>query len=404
VKLYQVALREVMRRKIRAVYTASGIALAVALLIATIAIGAAGQKDLMLIIARYGHSLTIFPATSHETSLQSFGIGGGHYIPEDAIPELKQVYETAIRAGWERMGGLVTGAGTIGGVDDLQQAVFAPRLYEETTVLGRRVVVAGIDPVAEYKARFWWEVDAGQLLNGGQEAMVGKVFAAVTGVRVGDALPINGRNVRVTGILRETDSPDDYMIFAKLSTVQEMFGKPGRISLLNVRAMCNYCPVGEAELAINKRVLGVRATSQREIAQAQHRIFRNVTRVILGLVMLSLIIACMAVFNMVMGTIHGRIRDIGLLKVLGASRWQLVRLLSYEAIALGVIGGAAGYGLGLVLALVVGPWLISAAVIELYWWHPLVAGAVAVVTSLLATLYPTLHASRISVADAFRAQ
>jgi putative ABC transport system permease protein len=148
----------------------------------------------------------------------------------------------------------------------------------------------------------------------------------------------------------------------------------------------------------------VRAPSQREVAEAQHRIFRNVTRVILGLVVLALVIACMAVFNMVMGTIHGRIRDIGLLKVLGASRWQLVRVLSYEAVALGVIGGVLGYGLGLALALTVGPWLVSGAVITLHWWEPLLAVTVAVVTSLLATLYPALHASRISVADAFRAR
>jgi putative ABC transport system permease protein len=127
-KLYQVALREVMHRKIRALYTASGIALAVALLIATIAVGSAGQKDLMLIIARYGHSLTIFPATSQETSLLSFGIGSGHYIPEEVIPELKKVYEHAIRTGWERMGGLLIGEGAVDGVDTLQPAVFAPRL------------------------------------------------------------------------------------------------------------------------------------------------------------------------------------------------------------------------------------------------------------------------------------
>jgi putative ABC transport system permease protein len=110
------------------------------------------------------------------------------------------------------------------------------------------------------------------------------------------------------------------------------------------------------------------------------------------------------VFNMVMGTIHGRIRDIGLLKVLGASRWQLVRVLSYEAMVLGVIGGLLGYGLGLALAFTVGPWLVSGAVIMLHWWEPLLAIAVAVLTSLLATLYPALHASRLSVADAFRAQ
>jgi len=194
------------------------------------------------------------------------------------------------------------------------------------------------------------------------------------------------------------------MIFSTLPTVQQLFGKQGLVSLINVRAMCNYCPVGDAELAINQKVVGVRATSQREIAQAQHKIFRNVTHVILTLVGLSLLMACMAVFNMIMGTMHGRIREIGLLKVLGASRWQLMRTFAYESIALGILGGLIGYALGVGIAFGVGPWLLTGAIIELHWWEPFLAVVAAIITSLLATLLPALHASRISVATAFRAQ
>lgn len=402
-KLYQVALKEIARRKIRTLYTTSSITLSVAMMIATLLVGIAGQKDVMLIIARYGHSLTIFPATTNETSLRSFGIGAGHYIPEDALPDIKRVYDQAIKSGWEKRGAFMMNDGMPGGVDSIQEAVFTPRLYEETTVAGKRVVVTGVRPQDEYQARFWWEVDAGQLLAGGDEVMVGKVFASVTGVKVGDTLEINRRSLTVRGILRETDSPDDYMIFGDLKMVQTVFGKPNLISLVNVRAMCNYCPVGDAELAINQKVVGVRATSQREIAEAQHKIFKNVTNVILGLVLLSLGLACMAVFNMVMGTIHNRIREVGLLKVVGASRAQLVRLFMYEAVAIGVIGGLAGYGVGYLLAITVGPWLVSGAVIEGRWWHPLLAVAAATLTSVVATLYPALHVSRIRAAEAFRA-
>lgn len=402
-RIHRIALAEIGRRKARTLYTASSVAISVALLIAALMVGMAGQKDLLLTIARYGHSLTIFPATSHETSLQSFGIGAGHYIPEEAIPGIQAVYEKAIRLGWEKKGGFVLDAGAPGGVDMLQPAVFTPRLYEETTVAGRRVVVAGILPEEEYKARFWWEVDQGVLLSKPDEAMVGKVYAQATGVKPGDTLVVNERAFRVSAVLRETDSPDDYMIFAELRRVQEAFGKPRRVSLINVRAMCNYCPVGEAELALNTQVVGVRATSQREIAEAQHRIFTNVTRVILGLVLLSMIIACMAVFNMVMGSIHNRMREAGLLKAVGASRGQLMRLFVYESLIIGLVGGVVGYGLGHLLAITVGPLLIHGIVIEARWHYaPLAVGA-AMGASMLASLYPAWHVSRIRAAEAFRA-
>lgn len=402
-KIYQIALREIGRRKARTLYTASSVAISVALLIAALMVGMAGQKDLMLTIARYGHSLTIFPATSNETSLQNFGIGAGHYIPEESIPAIQEVYEKAIRLGWEKKGGFVLDAGAPGGVDMLQPAVFTPRLYEETTVQGRKVVVAGIRPDEEYTARFWWEVDEGSLLRDSEECMVGKVFAKVTGVKTGDTLTVNERAFKVAGVLRETDSPDDYMIFAHLKKVQETFGKPKRVSLINVRAMCNYCPVGEAELALNTKVVGVRATSQREIAEAQHRIFKNVTNVIVGLVLLSMLIACMAVFNMVMGSIHNRMREAGLLKVVGASRGQLMRLFIYESLIIGFVGGVLGYGLGHLIAVTVGPVLINGAVIEPQWHYPPIAIGAAMLASVLASLYPTYYVSKIRAAEAFRA-
>lgn len=401
-RIWQIALREISRRKVRTLYTASSIMLSVTLLIAALLIGVAGQKDLLLTIARYGHSLTIFPATSSDVSLQQFGIGSGHYIPEDLIPEIQRIYEHAIRAGWEKKGGFVLDAGIIGGIDNLQPATFVPRLYEETTINGRKVVVAGVHAEDEYKVRFWWEVEQGRLLTRSDEVMIGKVFAAATSVKVSDTLEINGQRFTVSGVLRDTDSPDDYMVFADLKTVQSLFGKPGRVSLINVRAMCNYCPVGEAELAINQKAVGVRATSQREIATAQHRIFRNVTNVVLGLTLLALLIACMAVFNMIMGSIHGRMREAGVLKVVGASRWQLMRLFMYEALGLGLIGGIAGYALGHAAAWLIGPWLVNGIVIETHWSFLALALLAATLTSVLATLYPAIEVSRIRPAVAFR--
>ncbi|MCC7017387.1 MAG: ABC transporter permease [Rhodospirillales bacterium] len=402
-RLYQVALREIGRRKIRTAYTASGVVISVALLIASIVVAIAGQKDIVLTIARYGHSLTIFPATTNETTLRGFGIGGGHYIPESMIPNIVEVYEGAIRSGWRKKGGWVMEPGAPGGVDLLQPATFAPRLYEETTIRGQRVVVAGVHPEHEYKSRFWWEVDSGKLITGGDELLAGSVFGKVTGAKTGERIEINGRAFKLAGILRETDSPDDYMVFGTMKSVQDAFGKKGLVSLINVRAMCNYCPVGDAEVEINKLVVGVRATSQREIATAQHAIFRNVTNIILGFVILSLAIASMAMFNMMMGTIHGRIREIGLLKVLGASPWQLIRLFVYEAAIVGLIGGLFGYAAGFGLASWIGPKLIPGTAAEFVWWHAPAAVAVAVICSVAATLYPAVFASRVRAAEAFRA-
>jgi len=89
--------------------------------------------------------------------------------------------------------------------------------------------------------------------------------------------------------------------------------------------------------------------------------------------------------------------------MLGASPAQLLRLFIYEATLIGLIGGLIGYLLGLAAARAIGPWLIPGMQIELVWWHPLLAIATAVLCSVLATLYPAIYASRVRVAEAFRA-
>lgn len=402
-KLYHIALKEIRRRKIRTIYTAIGIAVSMSMLIGVVITANSAKKEVLNTIAKYGHSLTIIPAVEKVTSLRMFGIATGQYIPEESLPEIEKVYDKAIRAGWEKMGGLVLGAGTIGGIDDFQKPTFAPRLYEETTVNGINVIVGGVDIDKELIARFWWDVEKGRFIEEDMDALLGSLFAQSAGLRIGDTVTIVGTPLKVVGILNETDSPDDYMIFTHLKTAQKIFGKQGLISMINVRAMCPKCPVGDAAIAISQKIVGVRATAQKEIATAQSKIFRNTANVIMGFLIISLILSCIGVFNMMMNSIYSRIREIGLLKAFGVSKLQLIILFLYEAIVIGIIGGIIGFAVGTGLAYLIGPLLFEDIIIKIPIRYLLVSIILSTLCSTLASIYPAFYAAKIRVVEAFRA-
>jgi len=90
------------------------------------------------------------------------------------------------------------------------------------------------------------------------------------------------------------------------------------------------------------------------------------------------------------------------MRAVGASRRQIVSMFLYEAAALGVLGGIAGYLAGMVLALVVGPLVLGGvAVTPVFSFVPLAVGLAGAI-SMLAALHPALDAARMRVADAVR--
>ena len=393
-KLYQVVIKDVVRRKRRVLYATVGVVIGITTVVGILTVALAGQARIYNQLEKYGPNLAVVPAISNldmkvgDVLLGTVSVGE-NYISEDKLPEIRKIADGEIRKALK-----IEDEGDI--------ATIAPKLYINTKVDGMSVMVVGVEPEEESKIKTWWKISEGGFLEGKDQALLGAMAAEILHLKVGDSIPLNGANTTVVGILEETGSNDDYQVFVPVETLQRAFGKEGLVSSVDIRALCNACPVEVIANGINQNIPGVRAVAVKQIAAAEMGMMEKISKFLLALAGITLAVGLFGVVNTMMTSVHERIKDIGIMRAVGASRSQIVKVFIYEAIIIGVIGGTIGYLVGTLLAYAVGPLIFEGTTVAYVPQYLPSALFLAIVVAITATVYPAFRATRIKVADSFR--
>jgi len=282
-------------------------------------------------------------------------------------------------------------------------AVVAPELLGVVHVKGERAILMGVRPADEFKLKQWWSVD-GRPPRGGHEIVAGSSAAAALHLAVNDQVTVGGRPFTVTGILRPTGSQDDDLLICDLAAAQAILAKPGKVSMVEVAALCSNCPVQKIVGQLGGVLPGTTVTAMQEkVKNRMHAIdqFRTFSYMVAGVI---IAIEALVVFVTMMGSVNARTREIGIFRALGFRRGHVTGLILIEAAAASLLAGVLGYLAGMGASLLLLPLLAGDGVSVS--WAPALAGAavgLAVVIGSVASLYPALHASRLDPTVALRA-
>jgi putative ABC transport system permease protein len=392
-KLYRIVLKDLRRRRWRVLYTALGVVIGTMTVVGILTLAQAGEARIYDQLEKYGPNLTVIPATNNiQTTVGSLNLGsitvGENFIPESMLPQLREITDGEIRSALK--------------IEDEEDiATIAPRLYVGANLMGRDAILVGIDPEPERLIRSWWRVAEGEYLSASDEALLGAFAASDLGLAVGDQITSFEGGLRVVGILEETGSADDFQVFIPLATLQSAYQREGLVSAVDIRALCNACPVEIIADAVNQSTPGVRAVAVRQVADAEMALMDRMNRLMLALAGITIAIGLFGVVNTMMTSVHERVMDIGVMRAVGASRGQIMRLFLYESVAIGLLGGSVGYLLGTLLAYIIAPLIFDGTrVVFVGWYFPLALG-ISVAVSVLAAIYPAYRATRIKIAEAF---
>jgi putative ABC transport system permease protein len=393
-KLYQVVLKDILRRKKRVLYATLGVIIATMTVVGVLTIALAGQIRIYNQLEKYGANLSIVPATkSLDTGLGDITLGtvtiGDNFISADKLPQIRQITDDLIRK--------YRDDAPVGNI-----ATIAPQLLVQSEIKGTSVIFAGIEPQEELKIKSWWQVSRGEFINNEDQALVGSTAADLLKLNIGDTISFNQSKVTVSGILDETGSGDDYRVFVPLALLQRSFNKAGMISTIDIRALCNGCPVELIADAINKEIIGVRAVAVKQVAATEMGMLDKINKLMLALGGITLIVGIFGVVNTLLTSVHERIKDIGIMRAVGASRNQIIKAFVFEAVIIGIAGGLSGYVAGTLLAYIIGPLIFEGTTINLALQYLPTSIGLAITIATVATLYPAYHATKIRVADSFR--
>jgi ABC-type antimicrobial peptide transport system permease subunit len=186
------------------------------------------------------------------------------------------------------------------------------------------------------------------------EAVLGEAIAQGLGadrgqesLQAGDTFELGPRRWLVVGIMRAPGSAFGSEIWAKRSIVGETFGKQNLYTSLVLRAGDAASAKALADrLSHQYKKSALQATTE---AEYYSKLSESAEQILSAVFLVASIMAVGGVFgimNTMFAAIAQRASDIGVLRIIGFARWQILATFLLESLVIALIGGGLGCILG----------------------------------------------------------
>jgi putative ABC transport system permease protein len=382
--LWKFTLREVFNRPGRALLTLLSIVIGVAAVVA----------------------VTVGTATTHQAYQEMYESVAGR-AALDVAAEGSGFFSQDVAAEIEKIPGVKAAVPTVQKISTIW--------HKDHRV---RLLVMGIDPAHEEAVREY-DLQEGKLFTAAYDALLETGFAQGLGVKVGDELKLGAsrgglsgalKPFRVTGLLSPRGAAgfnQGGIIFIPLDTAAELFNRPGNV---------NYISIVLAEGADEKSVAaeigkilppGLAVRSPMARSQIAKETIQDAENGLTYAFVMMLVLAGFTIFNTFLMNVGERRRQLAVLRAIGTTRRQMIRMLLWEGFAMGIVGTALGIVLGLG-----GAYGLTRAMGQLYSTAMpalritpvpfILAGVLGPGVSLLAMFVPAWIAGRVSPLEGMR--
>jgi putative ABC transport system permease protein len=373
----RIILESMMRNPRRKLLASAVLILATAVAAATLTVSLDEGNRLAKEFRSFGANIQVTPQADSVPleigGLDTRPVTEGAYLKEADLAKLKEIFWRNNVEGFTPFLEVPVTIET--GTAQMRSTLVGTWYRHAVPVSGRQPFVTGIEATNP-----WWKVDGQWFSGGASECVVGRTLAERLGVKPGEMLTLRsgarGATVRITGIVTTGASEDDALV-APLSLAQQLGDLPGEYRTAMVTALTKpedafarenpaqmthaeyerwYCSPYAASIAhqVQEVLPGSSAKVVRRVAESEGSILSRVSALFWLITLGAMAAATLAIGAMAAASILERRSEVALMKALGATSGLLAWFFLAEQLAVALVGGAVGFGLGTLLARALG--------------------------------------------------
>jgi len=352
--IFALSVRSVRLHFLRSVLAALGIVIGV---VAIASIGMMGANMTLSVteqLSDMANKLTVTPYRGGGGGMMGGFGGGGGSSDDDAITEKE--FKTIQR--------IVTKYGT----------AYTVRSESDKIEVGSdegRATIYGLDTET---MREILTIESGEYPKSTTSVVVGPTLAERLDLKIGSKIKIGDPDkgstttVRVVGILEERgmsmDLSTDMAIIGSDKLFVGIYGGEGEYDQVNV-VVSDLNDIETVKTAIenelNRKEDTVTVQDSSRMMESITSTVSTMTTFVMAIAGISLLVAAVSIFNVMMMSVNERVREIGILRSIGTQRAEILRMFIYEAAIIGIVGAIIGAIVSIVIGYVIVVGMIGSA-------------------------------------------
>ncbi|MCX9014319.1 MAG: ABC transporter permease [Candidatus Methanoperedens sp.] len=353
IDIFRLSLSHVKKSKMRSWLTIIGIVIGVAAIVAIISIGEGMQASVQANLGSLGADLmTVTPGFSRAT-----GFGGGHSSGGGVSSETLTDKDLNVI---KQVSGVLYANGMVSGRSEMIIGT------EKTSVS-----ISGVD-TSVWRAMVTTDLEAGRLLQPGDSnaVVIGYSLAHdvfLQPVTQNRPVIIGGKTFKIVGIFTEsggfggTDNAVYMPADSARDVVTENVSRNQFTSITVKIADQSLVDSVKADIEqklmmsrhVNPRTKDFTVTAFASIQQQISSVTQSISMFLAAIAAVSLLVGAVGIANTMFMSVMERTRQIGLLKALGATDNEVMRLFLMESGLFGVVGGVIGITTGILISVLI---------------------------------------------------